>query len=278
MRAKVLRLSVDILTWSHEWLFEAYRHCSDRQHFSKICPSIDQINGLKHIAESVVNTVRHCRSFGFWRKLANNCEMFDTLLLSDKQTKHRWIAQSPSLRTVYDTWLHIVERFVLKTWHYDCRSSGLSYPSVAARWASTAAFRTEMVKTVLVMPVIELNWDDSLSLANIRSLVRTGNSSSRLRGDALTPEWHPHCEPKWRGWIWNRCESIGFPSQFSTVHGSLLKLSQFNSSQFASVYSAVNEYEHCWECTCDGLASCPGESVQLQYKVLALNDDRNHIL
>ena len=30
---------------------------------------------------------------------------------------------------------------------------------------------------------------------------------------------------------------------------------------FASVYSAANEYKHCLEGTCDGLVSCPGESV-----------------
>ena len=48
-----------------------------------------------------------------------------------------------------------------------------------------------------------------------------------------------------------------------TGHGSLLKLGQFHSPQFASVYSAANEYQHCWEGTCDGLASCPGESVAL---------------
>ena len=46
-----------------------------------------------------------------------------------------------------------------------------------------------------------------------------------------------------------------------TGHGSSLTLMQFRSPQFASVYSAVNEYRHCWEGTCDGLASCPGGSV-----------------
>ena len=47
--------------------------------------------------------------------------------------------------------------------------------------------------------------------------------------------------------------------------GMLLKLRQF---QFASVYSAENEYQNCWEGTCDGLASCPGESVQLHSNCL----------
>ena len=48
-----------------------------------------------------------------------------------------------------------------------------------------------------------------------------------------------------------------------TGHGSLLKLRQFHLPKFASVYSAANEYQHCWESTCDGLAPRPGESVQL---------------
>ena len=48
-----------------------------------------------------------------------------------------------------------------------------------------------------------------------------------------------------------------------TGDGLLLKLRQFHLPRFASVYSAANEYQHCWEGTCDGLASCPGESVQL---------------
>ena len=50
-----------------------------------------------------------------------------------------------------------------------------------------------------------------------------------------------------------------------TGHGTLLKLRQFHLPRFASVYSAANEYKHCWEGskgTCDGLASCPGGSVQ----------------
>ena len=37
--------------------------------------------------------------------------------------------------------------------------------------------------------------------------------------------------------------------------------------QFASVYSAI-EYQHCREGTCDGLASCPGESIQLHSSCL----------
>ena len=44
-------------------------------------------------------------------------------------------------------------------------------------------------------------------------------------------------------------------------HDSLLKPRQFHLPQFASVLSALNESKHCWEGTCDGLASCPGESV-----------------
>ena len=48
-----------------------------------------------------------------------------------------------------------------------------------------------------------------------------------------------------------------------TGHGSLLKLRQFHLPRFASIYSAANEYQYCWEGTCDGLASSPGESVQL---------------
>ena len=40
--------------------------------------------------------------------------------------------------------------------------------------------------------------------------------------------------------------------------------------QFVSVHLAANEYQHFCEGTCDGLASCPGQSVQLHYKLLAL--------
>ena len=46
-----------------------------------------------------------------------------------------------------------------------------------------------------------------------------------------------------------------------TGHGSFSKLRQFRLPYFASVYSAVNEYKHCLEGTCDGLVSRPGESV-----------------
>ena len=42
-----------------------------------------------------------------------------------------------------------------------------------------------------------------------------------------------------------------------TGHGSLLKLRQFHLPHFASVDLAANEYQHCWEGSCDGLASCP---------------------
>ena len=37
----------------------------------------------------------------------------------------------------------------------------------------------------------------------------------------------------------------------------------FHVPRFASVHSAANEFLHCWEGTCDGLGSFPGESVQL---------------
>ena len=53
-----------------------------------------------------------------------------------------------------------------------------------------------------------------------------------------------------------------------TGHGLLLKLREFNLPRFASVYSAANEYQYCWEGTCDGLASRPGESVQLHSNCL----------
>ena len=46
-----------------------------------------------------------------------------------------------------------------------------------------------------------------------------------------------------------------------TGHGLFSKLRQFRLPYFASVYSAVNEYKHCLEGTCDGLVSRPGESV-----------------
>ncbi len=44
-------------------------------------------------------------------------------------------------------------------------------------------------------------------------------------------------------------------------HGSLLKPRQFHLLPFASMYSAANEYQHCWDGSCGELASCPGESV-----------------
>ena len=46
-----------------------------------------------------------------------------------------------------------------------------------------------------------------------------------------------------------------------TVHCLFSKLRQFRLPYFASVHSAVNEYKHCLEGTCDGLVSRPGESV-----------------
>ena len=46
----------------------------------------------------------------------------------------------------------------------------------------------------------------------------------------------------------SRLEGRGFDSH--TGHGSLLKLKQFHLPRFASsVYSAANEYQHCWEGT-----------------------------
>ena len=63
---------------------------------------------------NVVITVRHCRSFGFWLKLANNCEMLNTLPLSDTQNWHHWIAESSPSKAIYNRWLHIAEKFVLK--------------------------------------------------------------------------------------------------------------------------------------------------------------------
>ena len=58
-------------------------------------------------------------------------------------------------------------------------------------------------------------------------------------------------------------DSCGFGPH--TGHGSLLKLRQFHLPRFASAYSAANEYQHCWEgtCECDELASCQEKSVQL---------------
>ena len=61
-----------------------------------------------------------------------------------------------------------------------------------------------------------------------------------------------------------RCQGVsgrGFDPH--TGYGSLLKHRQFHLPQFASVCSAANGYQHCWEGTWNGLASCTGESVQL---------------
>ena len=102
---------------------------------------------MRQIA-SVVNTVCHCRCFGLWLKLANNCKMSNKLSLSDTQNWHHWIVESSPSKAIYNTWLHIAEKFVLtffKTWCYECRSSGLPYWNVILRWAATAVCRTEMV-------------------------------------------------------------------------------------------------------------------------------------
>ena len=48
--------------------------------------------------------------------------------------------------------------------------------------------------------------------------------------------------------------SLGFDPH--TGHDSVLKPTQFHLPQFASVYSAANEYQHCWEGTCGELAYC----------------------
>ena len=36
---------------------------------------------------------------------------------------------------------------------------------------------------------------------------------------------------------------------------------EFIWPDFVSVYSAINEYQHCWEDACDGLVSRPGECL-----------------
>ena len=38
--------------------------------------------------------------------------------------------------------------------------------------------------------------------------------------------------------------------------------------------SGVLLYQHCWEGTCDGIASHPGESVQWHSQLLVLNETR----
>ena len=49
-----------------------------------------------------------------------------------------------------------------------------------------------------------------------------------------------------------------------TGRGSLLKLGQFHSPNLPQyTQSSANEYQRYLEGTCDGLVSCPGESVQL---------------
>ena len=73
-------------------------------------------------------------------------------------------------------------------------------------------------------------------------------------------------------WSWpsygGGLRTLGHGFDPHTGHSSLLKHRQFHLPQCASVYSAANEYQHCWEGTCDGLASCPGESVQLHSNCL----------
>ena len=46
---------------------------------------------------------------------------------------------------------------------------------------------------------------------------------------------------------------------------SILKFRQFHSLQFASVYSAVDEYQHCSDSICDGLlgSSVPSRNCTL---------------
>ena len=69
---------------------------------------------------------------------------------------------------------------------------------------------------------------------------------------------------------------LGCWTQDSRVMGSIptlgmvrfWSLGNFIYPPFASVYSAANEYQHCWGGTCDELASCPGESVLLHSNCL----------
>ena len=85
----------------------------------------------------------------------------------------------------------------------------------------------------------------------------------------------PLCRTMFRSRIWNTKSGRGLVVRVldsrqwghrinpHTGRGSLLKPRQFHLPQFASVYSAANEYQHCCDDSCDELASCPGQSVQL---------------
>ena len=61
--------------------------------------------------------------------------------------------------------------------------------------------------------------------------------------------------------------SRGFDSH--TGHGSLLKLMQFHLPHYTQLQRSTNIVGwHCWVGTCDGVASCPGESVRLHSSCL----------
>ena len=86
----------------------------------------------------------------------------------------------------------------------------------------------------------------------------------------LITEWFLRLRGSGRGLVVRVLDSELKCREFDphTGHGSLLKLRQFHLPQFASVYSAANEYQHCWEGTCDRLATRPGETVQLDSNCL----------
>ena len=68
----------------------------------------------------------------------------------------------------------------------------------------------------------------------------------------------------WLGCWTQDLKSRGFDphtGQF-VPHTVLLKLRQFHLPQFAPLYSAANEYQHCWECACDGLSVSTGVTGQ----------------
>ena len=73
-------------------------------------------------------------------------------------------------------------------------------------------------------------------------------------------------ERSWLGCWTQDSRLVGSIPTPAMVH--FFKLRQFHLPRFASVYSAANEYQHCLEGTYDGLASCPGESVQLHSNCL----------
>ena len=83
--------------------------------------------------------------------------------------------------------------------------------------------------------------------AGFRLLLGHNERSHRPLGGATC--WHHSaCSGQW---LWP--SGLGVSSE----HGSI----QFHSPQFATVYSALNECQHCWGGNCDGLASRPGDST-----------------